>query len=237
MNSLPLNYNTIKREGKKVYLYDEAGFNLGCRYLEELQKAYKKTRELLEGRSLPITEDWILAIAEEGAEGLRRCVIAETEEKVKSLGLPSFVVQSIKKNAPQEIEAEVWSEADSLKMERENAAAYIPFKVSVSYDEAAGVVIDEKAAKVELLKHYQIEVSQEQLATAEIVLSLAKQVRELELLGVNARQLICKYAAENEAPDEARRYNDIVFSRHQPGQLAPLSVTPIAPVFGAKNNS
>ena len=225
---LPCNFNKIRTDGERAFLFNETDFNAGCRAIGELQKAYDGIHEILQRHELPTSEKWLRAVADEGADGLRKCVLEEAGEKVASLGLPSYIARSVQKAAPQEISAEVWGEADAAKVAIDNASAGLPFKVETTYDEEAGLIhADEEAAKKELMKKCQIELTPELRTAAEVIVKLSRQVRELELLGMNARSLVGRYALLEKAPDTSRVFNDVVFQRHQPGQIAPTDIMPL----------
>ena len=226
-------FNKLCKEGQKVYLADEFAHNERCSRLDTLQSIYNEIRVLLDSNQLPTSEVWIRSIVEEGKDGLLKCVIDETERRVNGLGLPPFMVASIKRSAPGEIPAEVWNKAEELKREFVQNEDGLPGPLPTHYDESAGVVIDSETVKDEIKKGTQIEVTKELQDQADELLAIAEKVKALELAGVNARELIGKYVAAPSAPDMLTRYQDITLRRHVAGQIAPPDLTPY--IMAAKN--
>ena len=65
---------------------------------------------------------------------------------------------------------------------------------------------------------------------ADTILAITDKVRELEIKGINARELIGKYIQRNDAPGKLDIYRDIATRRHAPGYLTPADLAPFTAI-------
>lgn len=213
-------YTKLTQEGDKVYLIDEGELSLLKYHLSDVSKAYKDIRTMLKEADLPTERKWIEAVSEKGAEGLEDMVRTQTEEDIKRLNLPKFSANQWRKSCVQDIPSEVWSQAHRLHMEIVNKSEDLPrLEGALSYNKKEGIIIDETAITNEIQKSCRMEVTTEMQTTANRILELAKTIREMEINGLNALELISKYAKKDEEIEDLLLYSDIATRRHAPGRV------------------
>ena len=228
-----INYSTIEDRNGKPYLYDARKCEILFRQVDELEKAYRDIRDLLTQNEYPVREEWIHAIAKQGADGLRQVLIEDNEKEAARLKVPRHIALQWKRTATQDVPLELWEQCDEIRQRIDRLSDGIP-SPSLGFTEKDGVTLDKDSCRAVIKMACSHEVTDQIKAEAETVLALAKQLRELEFQGINARELTAKYIELEEAPAPLDLYRDIIMRRHRPGCLAPVDLTPF--IMLGKNN-
>ena len=215
-----LNFDSILREGGEQFLHNKKQENLLAAQLERLEEAFKAVRALLERCDLPASPDYIKRVAREGRDGLEAVVREMTEKTIKRLAVPRYLAESFRRNAPGEIPAESYQEADELRSRianDEDGLAVQPGDFIFRED----TILDIPAVFARIVQGCRIRITDGMKAEADKVLQLANELRALELTGLNAIELATRYArAGEDTPAPSSLYRDLIFRRHAPGRLA-----------------
>lgn len=226
-------YTTIEERDGVPFLFDPSRYGILCRQVDELENAYREIRELLVRYDYPVRAEWIHAIAKRGASGFSEVLIEDNEREAMRLKVPRHIAAQWKRTATQEVPAEVWDQCDQIREKIDRLSDGIPAP-SFGFTEKEGVVLDKESCKEIIKTACSYEISDQIKAEAETIQSLAKQLRELEFRGINARELVTKYIEREEVPGPLELYRDIATRRHRPGCLTPPDLTPF--IMAAKIN-
>ena len=218
-------YTTLEERDGTLYLYDESKKGILCHRVDELENTYREIRELLSQNDYPISPDWIHAVAHRGADGFQQIIIKDTEDEAKHLKVSLRIAEQWKRMAIQEVPQEMWGKCDSLHSKISGLSDGLP-RLSYGYTDTEGVTIDKESAEKEIKSACSCAVTDEMKADADTILTIANKVRELELKGINARELIGKYALRNDAPDGLELYRDMATRRHAQGYFTPTDLSP-----------
>jgi hypothetical protein len=227
MNYSIVKYSEIEERNGVLFLFDSSRFGIACRRLEELDNAYHGIRQMLADNDYPITERWIKAVAEKGAEGLHEVLVEDSEHEAKRLKVPRQVAEQWKRTAIQDVEADVWGRCDRLNWDVERLTEGLP-PLSFGFSKDDGILIDLESAREAIKALCSYEVTDEVKAQAETIIALARQVREMEMAGINCTELVGKYARRDDIAPGLEIYADIATRRHSP---ATISSTGMADVF------
>ena len=213
-------YSEIEERNGALYLFDPRRFGLLCRRLDELEKAYHRIRVMLADNDYPTTRQWIEAVATNGAEGFRDCLVEENEKEAKRLKVPRQVAEQWKQIAIQEVDADVWAECRTLSSDiSERTQALPPLRFRYSDDE--GLHIEMESARDAIKDLCSCKVTDEMRAKADAIIALAEQIRAMELSGLNGIELISKYAPRADVKPGLELYADIATRTHTQGRIEP----------------
>lgn len=220
-----INYTTMEERDGTLFLLDESKKGILCHRVDELENIYREIRELLLQNDYPVSPDWIHSIAQKGADGLQEVIIKDTENEAKRLKVPFRIAEQWKRTSIQEVPREVWGKCDSIRSKIISLSDGLP-RLSYGYTDTEGVIIDKESAEKEIESACSYAVTDEIKADANTILTIAKTVRALELKGINARELIGKYALRNDAPSGLELYRDMATRRHAQGFFTPTDLAP-----------
>ena len=218
-----LSFSTLIQEDKKLFLQDDAMRGGMVTSLNNLTKALSEVRELLKGNDYPTSQKWLVAVAKEGGDGLRKVLIADSMEQADRLNLPKYIREQWKRTAAADVPAAMWGDADKLCFAIGQAMGDLPFLHfdDFGFTEEAGLVVDADMAQAGIMAVCRFEITDSFKKEAKAVRSFAQKAREMEMTGLNALELITKYAKEPaRADDDFAVYNDLVTRRHSPGAIA-----------------
>lgn len=214
-----LDFNSIVEEGGIQFLYNEYWENILKEQLVRLDGHYKDIRALLKKTDLPSNPDYIRRVAREGSDGLRGIIVEMTEKHIIRLSIPSYLAESFRRNAPTEIPLETWNQADELQRRITADEDGLPIQAD-DYIFQDDNIINADAIDKRISEGCRIPITDTMKAEAEKVLQLAKELRALDLTGLNCIELATKYARSGEEhPAPASLFNDISFRRHTPGRM------------------
>ena len=214
-----LDFNSIIEEGGVQFLYNESQENILKAQLERLDGYYKDIRALLQKTDLPTNPDYIRRVAREGSDGLRGIVVEMTEKHIIRLSIPSYLAESFRRNAPSEIPQGTWNEADELQRKITADEDGLPI-LADDYIFQEDAIINADAIAKRISEGCRIPITDTMKAEADKVLQLAKELRALDLTGLNCIELATKYARSGEEhPTPVSLFNDITFRRHTPGWM------------------
>lgn len=220
-----VNYTEIEERDGALFLFDPGRFSILCHEMEELEKVYHQIRDMLSDNDYPTSKEWIFAVADNGADGLHDAIVKDTETEARRLKVPYRIAEQWKRTAIQEAPREIWGKSDSLRMKVVSLSGSLP-RLSYGYNDTDGVFIDKESLKEQIKSSCSYVVTDEMKADADTILTLAKTVRALELKGINARELIGKYALRNDAPSGLELYRDMATRRHAQGYFTPTDLAP-----------
>lgn len=215
-----VNYTEIEDRGGILYLFDPRRNRLLCRQMEDLDKVYHRIRQMLAENDFPTTERWITAIAQKGSDGLQEAIIEQNEAEAKRLKVPRQVAEQWKRTATQEVSPEVWQDADKLCIDVDGFSRSLPPMV-YGYTEEEGVFVDKESGRETIKALCSCEVTDEIRTKADTIITLAKQMRAMELQGINCIELASKYAQREEVAPGLDVFADIATRTHTPGGIAP----------------
>lgn len=224
-----LTFSSLIQEGKKTFLQDDSMRGSMESDLNNLLQGLKSVRELLLGNGYPSSRAWLIAIARDGADGLRQILIKDNEEQAERLNLPQHIRAQWKRTATIDVPTAMWGEADALRFSIARSMDGLPFLRfdSFGFTEEAGLVVDEEAARTSIINACRFEITDSFKKEARVLRDFSQKVREFELTGLNALELIGKYARDlDRAADDFTVYNDLVTRRHSPGEIA-VDLTPV----------
>ena len=218
---LPFNFNEIVVEDGKQFLHDARAERIRCDRAKEYADAYEKIRRLLAANEYPARREWIEAIAADGSDGLRRMVVDETERRIKADAIPPFIASMWRRTCTNEVPVEMYAEADTARRAIIDNGEGLPVQPEdfVYLDEH---IVDLDAIRARIAQGCRIEVTDQIKAEAERVVRLAQEIRTISVeTGLNALELVRKYARAQEAPAPLSPsvLSDIVFRRHEPGRM------------------
>lgn len=218
---LPFNFNEIVVEDGKQFLHDARAERIRCERAKEYADAYEKIRRLLAANEYPTSREWIEAIAADGSDGLRRMVVDETERRIKADAIPPFIASMWRRTCTGEVPVEMYAEADTARRAIIDSGEGLPVQPEdfVYLDEH---IVDLGAIRARIAQGCRIEVTDQIKADAERVVRLAQEIRTISVdTGLNALELVHKYARAQEAPAPLSPsvLSDIVFRRHEPGRI------------------
>lgn len=216
---IPNDFNSIYQENGEQFLRNEFGENRLCSRLERLEEHYEGVRALLQECDLPANSDFTQRVARGGRDGLEGVVREMTEKTITRLCIPSYMADSFRRSAPEEIQSESYQLADKLRDKIADIEGELPINAE-DYIFTEESVLDIDAIRTRIFQGCRIRITKEMKAEADKVLRVADELRDLELSGLNCIELASRYARAKEAPAPAFLYRDIVFRRHAPGTLA-----------------
>jgi len=244
-----MNYNpqftNIIEEGGKTYLVDATLVNDRTRELRQLNDTYNQIIELLREASLPIEEDWCLAIATKGADGLEEILRAKTEQEIKRLAIPTFLQSTFRESAITSIDSATWREADSLRITITTLSDVLPmatkfWNFAPANPQAPKTFFPPEAYDA-IKQSAKVEVVPELIEESKAIWKLSREVRKLELAGCNAIDLLKQYCRQEKQPQPLQAYTDIMQSRHTPGSFYDADIanlinqTALQNILGTKN--
>lgn len=218
MQTLQIDFNNIFKDGGEQYLHNQKQEALMGAQLERLEGAYKAIRDLLERTDLPANPEYIKRVAREGRDGLEAVVREMTEKTIKRLAIPGYLAESFRKNASGEIPGKSYQEADDLRHRIANEGEGLPIE-SGDFVFREDSILDTEAVLVRIRQGCRIRITPAMEAEADKVLQLAKELRALELTGLNGIELVTRYARAEGTPAPSSLFRDIIFRRHAPGRL------------------
>lgn len=215
-----VHYTEIEDRGGVLFLFDTRRNGLLCRQMEDLDKVYHRIRQMLVENDFPTTKRWITAIAQRGSDGLQEVIVEENEAEAKRLKVPRQVAEQWKRTATQEVSPEVWQSADKLCIDIDGFSRSLPPMV-YGYTEEEGVFVDKESGRETIKALCSCEVTDEIRTKADTIITLAKQMRAMELQGINCIELASKYAQREEVTPGLDVFADIATRTHTPGGIAP----------------
>ena len=231
-----INYSSIVIKDGKRFLCDEHFQSRRCAQVEALEADLQAVRDFLTNGGFPSNEDTIMAVANNGAIGLQDALEAEATAQVKKSKMSDFVKASLVRFALSSLTEEVREQADHLSDRFHRDGDGLPVR-SEDYFLKDGRILNGEAIKARVAEACRREVTEDDIEMAETILTLANEIRELELRGINARELVGKYVTTAEAPAPLEIYRDIVTRRHRPGfVLPPVPVAEIVKKMNEQSN-
>lgn len=216
-----LNYSAIiTEEDGKIFLCDVDTETRRCTQARELETDLQGVRKMLRDFGYPDTRQWVEAVRDNASEGLRTMVAAVAKETAGKLDVPAFMVPSFIKSTAEMIPAGAMEAADSLsaKIARDLDGLPVRPEAWVWMDDR---IIDVDRISLDVIAATRREVAAEDVELSKKILSLAGELRALELSGLNAIELAGKYARMEGKPAEFDLYNDVATRRHLPGVVPP----------------
>ena len=209
-------YNALVEEDGKTFLVDDGLQKRRLNQLAEFVKLLDSIRGMLEDNELPpclagqiITEGaqavkaWTTQSVRDGLAGASMPGFAKTEfADMASRMLPQSVV-----NASEEYCEQAGRLLDGLPVDGSDFAT----------DENGILHLDTESVKAKIVQGCRHEVTEQDQRFADEVAKIAELVRALELKGVNARELVGKYAVAGCPEDELTKFRDICTRTHAPG--------------------
>ncbi len=213
-----IDFNSILKDGGERYLHNQKQENLLGAQLERLEGTYKAIRDLLERTDLPANPDYIKRVAREGRDGLEAVVREMTEKTIKRLAVPGYLAESFRQSAPGNIPGESYRDADTLRTRIANDEDGLPIEPG-DFVFREDTILDTEAILARIRQGCRIRITPEMEAEADKVLQLAKELRALELTGLNGIELATRYARAGDTPAPSSLYRDLIFRRHAPGRM------------------
>ncbi len=216
-----LNYTQLVENKEKTYLYDENAEGLRLRQLDELAATYVYARDRLAGANYPFNAKWILTIARHGSEGLARLARSDAREAAVRMQMPPYLVDGFVQSAADGIPADLRRAADEIAWRVGRACDGLPLAPSDVHASEDGerVEIDRPAVVERIAQACRVEVTGEMRAAASELLEIAARLREIELTGLNALELVERWADTPAAPDECAVLGAVLLRRHPVGTL------------------
>jgi len=230
-------FSNIIEEGGKTFLLDSALVESRTRQLRQLNEEYGKVIDLLASAKLPIERDWCLAIAEKGADGLEEILKQKTEAEIERLKIPPYLQGPFKRTAISEIDSATWREADSLHLNIATLSDGLPtlFWTFAPDNKKAPKTFFPAEAFDHIKQSARVEVAPELMEQSAKVWKLSREVRELELAGCNAMELIKQYCTREQPPQRLQSLCDIMQQRHTPGSIFDADLARIINETALKN--
>ncbi len=216
---LQLDFNSIIKVDGEQYLHNERQEEILNARLERLEGHYKAVRELLTRADLPANPDNIRNVAKNGDDGLKAVVLDMTEKTIVRLCIPRYLADSFRRNAPTEISAELYQEAHDLSFRISADEDELPISAD-DYIFTDEFIIDLRAVRERISEGCRIRITEGMQVESEKILQLAKSLRALEMTGLNAVELVTKYARSADAPAPVSLFRDLAFRRHEPGRMS-----------------
>lgn len=223
-----MNYSKLLKENGKTYLFAEGLYNEKAAQTARLQAAYADARQSLDEAKCPTEAEWLKAITEQGADGLKRVLRNSVYEQIKRLSVPVYMAQTYRDAAHDYFGPEIWNKADAIRETIRRESDGLPLETGDISVTDAGVVVDADAIMARVRVACLLEVTPELMADAQKVLDLAEAVRGLELAGLNALELVHKFVNNGDTPAPISLFTDICTRRHLPGQISQTIQMPLA---------
>lgn len=224
------NFTTIIEDGERIYLFAENDYNRKALKVNDLQSAFSQIVDFLAGRDYPVNAQWVQAVAQGGSQGqgLKALVAESVKAEIARLKIPAFM-----RGKYEQIADEIPD--DTLRRAGELYELVSTISNEIPFDPEKDLAVSDEGAKVDadaILSRAResciFEVSGSIKADAEKILELAKAVRKMELNGLNALELVAKFAANEETPSPLSLYSSVVLRRHSPGAPFPMVVMTLA---------
>ena len=231
------NFTNIIEEGGKTFLIDSALVESRTRQLRQLNEEYGKVIDLLTSAKLPIERDWCIAIAEKGADGLEAILKQKAEAEIERLQIPAFLQGPFKRTAISEVDSATWREADSLHLNIATLSDGLPtqFWQFAPDNKKAPKTFFPPEAYDAIKQSAKVEVAPELMEQSAKVWKLSREVRELELAGCNAMELIEQYCTREQQPQRLQSLCDIMQQRHDPGTVYDADIARLINETALKN--
>ena len=135
-----VNYTKMEERGGTTFLFDERRYEMLCSRLDSIETVYRNIYDLLLQNEYPVSPEWVHAIAEKGADGLRDAIIRDTENEAKRLKVPFRIAEQWKRTAIQEVPQEMWRGCDALRSNVVSLSDNLP-PLSFGYKDTEGVIM------------------------------------------------------------------------------------------------
>lgn len=217
-----LEFNTIITEGEKTYLFAENDYNRQAAKIDELQALCAAIPSALEGSDLEVDLAAVKAIYHSGGVGLQNLLESVVIANMERLKLPSFMRSTYMAGAKTSLSQNVWQRVHEIYNNIRKVSDAIPVDPDTDLHFENGVVtLDADAIRERMRPHFSLTISNEDKDNAAKILELAAQVRELELSGLNALELLGMFYKEEEtpAPSSLSVLRPVVLKRHKAGKV------------------
>lgn len=213
-------FSQVVQRDKKTYIRDTYTAGRAEIQVSQMQAVIDDCQKFLHSGKFPESLEDILEVLDEGREGLLVIIWNRADRQAKRLEVQSYVVETWREQERAAVTPEQWAKADDLFHRYHQAQDGLPKILYEEITETDGhFVINREAILGRVEKAITVEVSDEMKADLEALLELAEKARAMELRGINALELIGKYARAKERPEDIQLYRDIVFRRHAVGTV------------------
>ena len=217
-----IEFTSIIEENGKRFLFDEHLAASRCAQVDALESDLEAIQDLLKESGLPCHEESVMAIATNGSPGLESVVEKDALEQAKKTGLSDFIRGNIIRLALSSVPDEVREKADELHRNAARDLNGLPV-MPKDYIWHNGRILDADAIKAKIAAGCRREITKEDAKIGVKILDLAKQIRALEMAGINGMELVGKYLRADEHPADLALYRDIATRRHLPGVVLPAT--------------
>lgn len=215
-----IHFNKVVKTDDKVFLRDEIALSRLMTNVEALQDIINETVDLLTECDFPVNPDDVMRICNNGRDGLRSCAYRRADAEADRLKVRPYVRAEWRKSECDCIRDDVRTKASELQDRFAKASdGLISVRKYISQTEDGRIIVDAEGLTDFATSSTMCEITVQMQQDIDALQDTAKRVRELEMRGINALELIGKYVHSEGQPEEAVLYNDIMFRRHTPGQI------------------
>lgn len=217
-----LTFDTIIEKDGKTYLFAQADFEKKAAKLAELQDLCNQIPAVLAGADLDVSPDAVKAVYNSGGVGLQNVLENAVIATMERLQLPAFMRATYLQGAKTALDTIVFQKVGAIHTAICTAADGIPVDLDTDMRlEDGAVILDCDTIREKMRPAFSLSVSDDDKANAEKVLALAAQVRELELSGLNALELLGVFykMEDTPAPLSLSAILPVVLKRHKAGQV------------------
>ena len=216
-----LTYSTIVEKDGKTALFAETEFQRKVSQIADLNGVLARIGNYLKAYAFPVELPWITAIVTAGSPGLRGIMEKSVDAEMERLKLPAYMRNTYQAGAVQSLTPEDWAGADRLHADCRTFADGLPVDASDIIINGDGLpAVDTQVVTERLRPFYVRELTEEEKANASKLVELSREIRALELQGVNALEIIFGLYRTDDTPAPLSLFSAFVSRYHSPGKLS-----------------
>lgn len=208
-------YNALVEEDGKTFLVDK---NLQSRregQLDGLVQLLGQVGKSLAENEIPVSLAW--HVVNDGTAPLKRWAEQTVNESLKASAMPKFALAEFSSWASTIVPGDILEIAKDARRKAGSLLDGLPIDEADVTTGKDGVQVNVESVKAKIVQGCRREVTEQDQRFADEVAKIAELVRALELKGVNARELVGKYAVAGCPEDDLTKFRDICTRTHAPG--------------------
>ena len=202
-------YTEIQERGGKRYLFDSSRYCREEMEINQLSEEFGKIAAVLQRHEYPDSEEWQRAIANEGENGLKSCIIAENDKQAARLKIPRYVAAQWRRQAVEDCPAEMWAEVRQVAGEIARRTAGLRMVEEDIIFKGGKLQLDTARVLERQKEICSCEITPQIEKEAQALRELTLQIRGLIEGGADAMGFIQRFKGNYLAPREYPQMNEI----------------------------